>query len=111
VFLGRDVTTHRNLSNATAEKVDREVTRIIEEQYNRARRIIEENRDRIVTMARALIEWETLEASQIEEIMAGKEPTPPSDLGSSSGDSDKPKSPTPKPDIKPNMDSPAGSSA
>jgi len=111
VFLGRDVTTHKNLSNATAEKVDAEITRIVEEQYDRARKILEENRDRVEVMAKALMEWETLEADQIDDIMAGKEPRPPSDLDSSTPGDPGHKGKTkdkPKPEIKPRMDEPAG---
>jgi cell division protease FtsH len=77
VFLGRDVITHKNLSDATAELVDREIRRIIDEQYARARAIIEENRDKVERLARALLEWETLTAEQIDDIIAGREPRPP----------------------------------
>ena len=56
VFLGRDVMTHKNMSNAVAELVDKEIRRIIDEQYARARTIIEENRDKIETMAKSLLE-------------------------------------------------------
>src|SRR5947207_5208753 len=62
VFLGRDVATHKNISDATAELVDKEIRRIVDEQYVRARRIIEENRAKIEKMALALIEWETLDS-------------------------------------------------
>src|SRR5690606_20516496 len=77
VFLGRDVSTNRNLSNETAARVDKEVTRIIEEQYKRARQIIEDHRDSIEVMAKALLEWETLDSKQIDEIMDGRKPSPP----------------------------------
>lgn len=79
VFLGRDMMTHKNMSDSVAEQVDREIRRIIDEQYARARAIIEENRDKIEKMAKALIEWETLDAEQIDDIMAGKDPRPPKD--------------------------------
>lgn len=109
VFLGRDVTTHKNLSNSTAEMVDKEIRRIIDEQYARARKIIEENRDKVEIMAKALLEWETLDAEQINDIMDGKEPRPPADYssnGSSSDDSAGGKSDTKG--AKPTMDQPAG---
>ena len=77
VFLGRDVTTHRNLSDDTAEKVDDEVTRIVGVQYKRARGILENQRDKVETMAKALMEWETLDSDQIEDVMSGREPRPP----------------------------------
>ena len=113
VFLGRDVTTHRNLSNATAEQVDAEITRIIEEQYGRARKIIEENRDKVEVMTKALIDWETLESDQINQIMDGEQPKPPapnSESPSSTGDGDHPPASGNQTEIKPKMDSPAGDS-
>mgnify|MGYP001614679035 FL=1 len=80
VFLGRDVMTHKNMSNNVAEAVDREIRRIIDEQYARARKIIENNRDKVELMTKSLIEWETLNADQLSDIMAGKQPRPPEDL-------------------------------
>jgi cell division protease FtsH len=77
VFLGRSVTTHKNVSEATMQKVDAEIRRIIDEQYRLARRLIEENRDKIEAMAKALLEWETIDADQINDIMEGREPRPP----------------------------------
>ncbi|TAN76349.1 MAG: ATP-dependent metallopeptidase FtsH/Yme1/Tma family protein, partial [Gallionella sp.] len=62
VFLGRSVTTHKNISEATMQQVDAEIRRIIDQQYALARRLIEENRDKIEAMAKALLEWETLDA-------------------------------------------------
>ena len=87
VFLGRDVSTHKNLSPSTAEKVDTEVTRIINEQYSRAKNIIEENRAKMERMTQALMEWETINAEQINDIMAGKEPQPPADWDEDGDDS------------------------
>ncbi len=77
VFLGREMGTQRNVSPDTAEKVENEVSRIIQQEYARAREIIEKNRDKIEVMGKALLEWETLDSSQVDEIMAGKKPTPP----------------------------------
>ena len=54
-----------------------EVRRIIDEQYNLARRLIEENSDKMHAMAKALLEWETIDTEQIDDIMAGKPPRPP----------------------------------
>ncbi|HEU5338230.1 MAG TPA: ATP-dependent zinc metalloprotease FtsH [Sulfuricaulis sp.] len=105
VFLGRDVMTHKNMSNAVAEIVDKEIRRIVDEQYTRARTIIEENRDKVEKMAKALLEWETLESDQINDIMAGKEPRPPT--GTPKGDAGTPKKPSGK-SVKPRLDSPAG---
>jgi cell division protease FtsH len=77
IFLGRDMMSHKNLSPAVQESVDAEVTRIINEEYSRARKIIEDERDKVEVMAKALLEWETLDADQIDDIMTGKQPRAP----------------------------------
>jgi cell division protease FtsH len=82
VFLGRSVTTHKSVSEATMQKVDAEIRRIIDQQYRVARKILEENRDKVEAMTKALLEWETLDADQIGDIMAGKPPRPPKPSGS-----------------------------
>jgi cell division protease FtsH len=79
VFLGRSVTKTTNMSEQTMQKVDGEVRRIIDQQYALARRLIEENSDKMHTMAKALLEWETIDTEQIDDIMAGREPRPPKD--------------------------------
>jgi cell division protease FtsH len=80
VFLGRSITTHKNVSEATLQKVDAEIRRIIDEQYTLARRIVEGNREKVEAMAQALLEYETLDADQIGDIMAGLPPRPPKPL-------------------------------
>jgi len=82
IFLGRQVTQHRNVSEATMQQVDTEIRRIIDEQYALARRLIEENKDKIEMMTQALLEWETLDADQINDIMEGKPPRPPKEPSS-----------------------------
>ena len=77
VFLGRSVTTHKNMSEVTMQKVDAEIRRIIDEQYALARKLLEENRDKVEVMTNALIEWETIDADQIKDIMEGRPPRPP----------------------------------
>ncbi|AUH49746.1 cell division protein FtsH [Chromobacterium sp. ATCC 53434] len=77
VFLGRSITTHKNLSEATLQQVDAEIRRIIDEQYALARRLLEENRDKVEAMTAALLEYETIDAEQINDIMDGKPPRPP----------------------------------
>ena len=77
VFLGRSVTTHKNMSEDTMRKVDTEIRRIIDEQYALARKILEENRDKVEAMTAALMELETIDADQINDIMEGKAPRPP----------------------------------
>jgi len=77
VFLGRSVTTHKNVSEATMQSVDAEIRRIIDQQYAVARKLIEDNREKIEIMATTLLEWETLDADQINDIMSGKPPRSP----------------------------------
>jgi cell division protease FtsH len=77
VFLGRSITTHKNVSETTMQKVDAEIRRIIDDQYNLARKLIEDNRDKVEAMAGALLEWETLDSDQINDIMEGRPPRPP----------------------------------
>jgi cell division protease FtsH len=79
VFLGRSVTKTTNISEQTMQKVDAEVRRIIDEQYSLARKLIEDNSDKMHAMAKALLEWETIDTEQLDDIMAGKEPRPPKD--------------------------------
>jgi cell division protease FtsH len=79
VFLGRSVTKTTNMSEETMRKVDAEVRRIIDEQYGIARKLIEDNQDKMHAMAKALLEWETIDNEQIQDIMAGKPPRPPKD--------------------------------
>ena len=62
VFLGRSVTTHKNVSEATMQKVDAEIRRIIDEQFGLARKLLDENRDKVEAMTKALLEWETIDA-------------------------------------------------
>ncbi|CAH1083837.1 ATP-dependent zinc metalloprotease FtsH [Candidatus Nitrotoga sp. 1052] len=83
VFLGRSVTTHKNVSEATMQKVDEEIRRIIDQQYALARGLIEANRDKVEAMAKALLEFETLDSDQLDDIMAGKPPRPPKVIQSS----------------------------
>ena len=82
VFLGRSVTKTTNISEKTMQEVDAEVRRIIDEQYALARRLIEENRDKMEAMTKALLEWETIDADQIDDIMEGREPRPPKSMKS-----------------------------
>ncbi|HEV7476452.1 MAG TPA: ATP-dependent zinc metalloprotease FtsH [Burkholderiales bacterium] len=77
IFLGRQVTTHKNVSEATLQKVDAEIRRIIDEQYMLARKLIDGNREKVEVMAKALLEWETLDAEQVNDIMQGRPPRPP----------------------------------
>ncbi len=77
VFLGRQVTQHKNMSDTTAEMIDKEIREIIDRNYNKAEKILKEHLDILHLMADALMKYETIDAKQIKEIMAGQEPTPP----------------------------------
>jgi len=77
VFLGRSVTVHKNVSETTMQKVDTEIRRIVDQQYQLARNLITDNRTKVEAMAAALLEWETLDADQISDIMDGRPPRPP----------------------------------
>jgi cell division protease FtsH len=77
VFLGRSITTHKNVSEATMQQVDAEIRRIIDSQYALARKLIEDNRDKVEAMAKALMEWETIDADQVGDIMEGRPPRAP----------------------------------
>ena len=77
VFLGRSVTNHQSVSEDTMRQVDAEIRRIIDEQYKLARKLIEDNRDKVEVMTKALLDWETIDAEQIEDIMQGRPPRPP----------------------------------
>ena len=77
IFLGRSVTRTVNMSEETMKKVDGEVRKIIDGQYAVARKLLEDNRDKVEAMAKALLELETIDAEQIDDIMAGKPPRPP----------------------------------
>ena len=107
-FFGR--MSSRTVSEATQQKVDAEVRRILDEQYALARKLLEENRDKVEAMAAALLEWETIDAEQINDIMEGKPPRAPkpaqatakpkSDVTGGSGPSAEPAPPEPQPTAK-----------
>jgi len=90
VFLGRSVTKTTHVSEATMQKVDSEIRRIIDEQYAVARKILEDNRDKVEAMTAALLEWETIDADQIDDIIAGRPPRPPKTPQGPSDTSDTP---------------------
>ncbi len=77
VFLGRSVTKTTHISEQTMQAVDAEIRRILDEQYNRARKLIEEHQAEMHKMAKALLEWETIDGDQIDDILAGRDPRPP----------------------------------
>lgn len=95
VFLGRQVTQHKNLSDATAKLIDDAIKKIIDTNYAKAHKILTDNIDKLHIMSDALLKYETLNASQITEIMEGKEITPPENWDEED-DGNKPKTDTKK---------------
>lgn len=79
VFLGKQMSQRKAMSEQTAEEIDREVRAIIDSCYGRAKQILEDNRDKLDLMADALMQYETIDADQIEDIMSGHKPRPPKD--------------------------------
>lgn len=77
VFLGRSVTKTTHISEKTMQAVDTEIRRILDEQYKRARELIEGHQKEMHRMAKALLDWETIDGDQIDDILAGNEPRPP----------------------------------
>ncbi len=77
VFLGRSITRTVNMSEETMRKVDGEIRKIIDQQYAVARKLLEENRGKVEAMAAALLELETIDADQIDDIMHDRPPRPP----------------------------------
>ena len=67
----------KTVSEATQQKVDAEIRSILDAQYALSRKLLEENRDKVDLMAKTLLEWETIDADQINDIMEGNEPRPP----------------------------------
>jgi cell division protease FtsH len=83
-FLGRSAAqSHNAISDETAKQIDAEVRRIIDECYGTAQQMLEENIDKLHVMAEALMTYETIDADQIDDIMAGRTPREPSDWGGS----------------------------
>ena len=86
VFLGRSAgSQHANVSGETAKAIDEEVRSIIDGCYGTAKRLLEENRDKLDMMADALMKYETIDADQIDDIMAGRTPREPRDWQGGSG--------------------------
>jgi cell division protease FtsH len=87
-IFGRNST--KTVSELTQQKVDFEIRTLIDSQYNLARSILEQNRDKVEAMVAALLEWETIDAEQINDIMEGRpprvpKPPPATQFGNSAG--------------------------
>ena len=83
VFLGRSVTQHKAISDETSHAIDKEIRNIINKNYKRSEQILKKNIGKLHLMADALIKYETIDADQIDDIMKGKTPQPPSDWNDS----------------------------
>lgn len=83
IFLGRSVTQHKQISDDTANLIDEEVRRIIDINYKRAVSFLEDNIDKLHVMAKVLMKYETIDHSQVKDIMEGREPQPPEDWNDS----------------------------
>jgi cell division protease FtsH len=94
VFLGQGVTQHKQISDETALQIDEEVRAIVERNYERARTLLTENLDKLHVMADALMQYETLDAEQIDDLMAGREPRPPEDSNEHRGTGRRPEAGT-----------------
>lgn len=77
VFLGRSVAKAKHMSDETARIIDREVKALIERNYNRARQLLTDNMDILHAMKDALMKYETIDAPQIDDLMARRDVRPP----------------------------------
>ena len=93
VFLGRDMMRTKDYSESTAQDIDMEVKRIVDGAFHTAKQLIETNRDKLELVASSLLEYETLDGAQVEEIVRTGTFTPP---------------PKPPPNLTPMMGAPAG---
>ncbi|MGQ0530182.1 MAG: ATP-dependent zinc metalloprotease FtsH [Panacagrimonas sp.] len=81
VFLGRSVTQTKNVSDDTANAIDREIRQIIDHNYSTAKKILEYNMDKLHAMSEALLKYETIDIEQIKRIMQGLDPGQPESWG------------------------------
>ncbi|GAA0888938.1 ATP-dependent zinc metalloprotease FtsH [Rhodanobacter soli] len=98
VFLGRSVTQHKSISNETASKIDEVVRGILDRAYARSKELLTANLDKLHAMAEALLQYETIDAHQIDDIMAGRVPGPPADWTKNASTGATPPPPPPKSD-------------
>ena len=109
VFLGRSAgSQHANVSGETAKLIDQEVRSIIDQCYGTAKQILTENRDKLDVMAETLMKYETIDAEQIDDIMAGRTPREPRDWQDGSGKPDTPVQPDGDRPKAPPIGGPAG---
>jgi len=107
VFLGRAVTQHKNVSNETARKIDEEVRAILDRNYARTKQLLTDNIDKLHVMADALLQYETIDARQIDDIMSGRVPGPPADWSKNPSTGSTPPPPPPRGDTGAKVGDPA----
>ncbi len=114
VFLGHSVTQHKAISDETSHTIDEEIRSIVDKNYARSEKILKENEDKLHSMAEALIKYETIDSDQIDDLMEGKTPRPPSGWDDSDDDDstsakkkDKSKAKSSKEDDAPSGEPPA----
>ncbi len=107
IFLGHSVTQHKQVSDDTAHAIDEEVRLIIDKSYQNARAILEEHIDKLHAMAKALMKFETIDSTQIKDIMEGREPQPPEDWDDSTESSDPGDKPSPEAEVAGTIGGPA----
>ena len=90
------MTQHKSISNETASKIDEVVRGILDRAYARSTQLLTDNIDKLHTMAEALLQYETIDAHQIDDIMAGREPGPPADWNRNASGGSTPPPPPPK---------------
>jgi len=96
VFLGHSIAQHKAVSDETAHAIDQEIRSIIDRAYGRAEEILKTNLDKLHKMAEALMKYETIDSSQIDDIMEGREPRPPADWEDTESNSTDSSGPTSK---------------
>jgi cell division protease FtsH len=106
IFLGREIAQHRDFSEETAIRIDQEVRRIVDEQYARATKILEEHRDVMDRLVEALLENESLDSAQIRRVIAGlpvngDDPAPSATDGDGKPEREESKQPFKKPILPP----------
>jgi cell division protease FtsH len=95
VFLGRSVTQHKSVSDDTARRIDEVVRSILDKAYSKSTQILTEHLEQLHTMAKALLQYETIDAPLIDAIMEGREPPPPAGWTKSGNGGSKPEEPRP----------------
>ena len=106
VFLGRDISRARDYSEATAEQIDQEVRKLVDDAYGRAKEILLANREKLEVIAKALLEYETLDGAQIREVikhgrLVNPPPGPPPPSGAKPAAEKPPKQVVVAPDVTP----------